>query len=1095
MHSKRIRKIGWILPLLIVQIGWGQVITGTVLGTVTDPTGAVISGATVTVRNVGTGITRTATTDAGGRYRLPELALGNYEVTTNATGFQSMVRSGITLTVGQVATVDFSLQIGSVNESVTVTGEAPLVNATNATVSGLVSEQAMKALPLNGRSFGDLAATQPGVITNLPLLGAGSPNGSYSSMYTGGGGAARRIISGAKPQQSTYLLDGIELTTPSRGMPVDSVVGSELGVDAVREFSVIQNSAGAQFGRAAGGVVNAVTQSGTNNLHGSLFEFLRNQALDARDWFLPSVFGQTPYKRNQFGATLGGRIKKDRTFFFSNFEAIREAAAIAYTGSTLTDQVRVGGITNSAGAVTSIVTVNPDVVPIMNLLPHPTVLSSGISYLNGGVARYYAQPHYSVGENFGLARIDHQISDKDSLFGRITIDRSYRTDQMLVITPAPPFAYQQGGYVLGALSWTRVLSSTIVNTARIGYTRRNDAMWQTYTHLGDQFPNAPGIDPRLQAAPGIPLGSFSVTGVVIYPAIGPGLTSSNTFVDNTFDESDSLIINHSRHSITVGGGIKRYQTNTINDTWVYGNPMSFTSMTSFLAGTPSADTQELGFLRPGNAFPDTYRGWRQTYGGVFAQDNFQVRPNLTLNLGARWEILSSPREVNGKLAQLANFNTDSTLTRLSGSSAPYFALRAPLKGLSPRFGFAWSPLGSSKTVLRGGWGMYIEMPLPYMWATAIDVPVLAERYTVNAPSLKYPFAFSNPAALQNTQEPLVVPHSFKEPYTMQWNMSLERQFGDHWVVRLQYLGLRALDQVGIYNPDQPFVTTLNGRPYTPSAARPNPKLTGIRYYAPWGDQLYNAGQLVVEKRFSGGLRFNSSYTWARNIDNSPAGSRGAEVLQTPVILSPYNAYDFGMDKGLSPYNVSHNWITSLTYELPFGTGHTFGGQSTGVTGKVLGGWSLNVTHTAHTGLPLDLNDSLKPSPSGCIAQTCSERPDLIPGGNNNPVVSNWDPNKPYFDVHQFAVPAFGYFGNLGRDTLIGPGLWEMDLGLSKLTRITEGKNLEIRVEIFNILNHPNFGAPNVDTFSAANTVNPSSGLITSTNTSMRQIQFAMKFTF
>lgn len=1087
MNLKPMARGMWIIPLFLMQLAWSQVITGTISGTVTDQTGAVVPGANVVVRQVETGIAHNVSTDAAGRYRVSQLGLGNYEVTAGATGFQTMVRSGITLTVGREALVDFALQVGSVAESVTVTGEAPLVTTTSATVSGLVSDQQLQSLPLNGRSFANLVDTQPGVISGLPLGGGGG--NPYGNVYGGGAKGALRIMSGATPQQSSYLLDGIGLTTGSRGTPVNSVMGDQLGVDAIREFTVVQSTAGAQFERAVGGVVNAVTRSGTNTFHGGVFEFLRNQVTDARDYFLARQFEKSPLRRNQFGATLGGPIKKDRAFFFTSYEGLRASGETSFLGSTLTPETRTGRITNAEGQVVQTVTVNPTIVPVMNLLPLPNG-----PYRSGGVANYASQNPYKFDENYGLVRLDQQLSEKDSFFGRLTIDRSSRADTYSVLTPVPSIGSQTGGYVLAALSWTRTLSPTVLNVARLGYTRRNDRMWSTYTQFGDQFPDAPGLDPRLQAATGIPLATYGVPGVSIYGGIGPGVTPEVWFVDNMFDYGDSLIMSRGRHSLTIGGVLKRYQDNLLNCSFCYGN-LSWQTIQNFLTNVPFQTTQILGFVTPGNYLPDTYRGYRQTYGALFVQDDFQLRSNLTFNLGLRWEQISSPREANGKLAVFKDLYADKEGTPTNDSDAIYFGIRKPLAGFSPRFGFAWTPRGEGKTVIRGGFGIYPEMPIAYMYTTAPDGRPYSVRYTLSGAALKFPFPFADLSAIVASGEPFVPPASLKEPYVLQWNVSLERQFGQNWVVKVSHLGMRGVDQLGVMDPTQPTPIVVDGRYFTPADVRPaNPNLAGLRLLSTWGDQYYKAGQLVVQKRFSSGLTFNSSYTWSRNLNTNPIGTVAQFNIQGGV-QAAHNIYNIRADKGLAPINVSHNWITTVTYDLPFGPRRPWGSNWTGVAEKLLGGWSLNATHAARTGLAFNI--AMTPRQNRCVSQTCgnSVRPDLKPGGNNNPVRENWTPES-YYDPSQFAVQTLGYFGNLGRNTLVGPGLWNLDFSLRKDTSVAEGKDLSFRAEFFNILNHPNFAAPETSVFqNAAGQLNPLVGTIRNTVGSMRQVQFGLKFSF
>ncbi|HSU87903.1 MAG TPA: carboxypeptidase regulatory-like domain-containing protein, partial [Terriglobia bacterium] len=548
-------------------LAFAQITTGTISGTVTDSTGAVVPGVIVTLKSVEKGITRTVRTDEGGRYRAPELALGSYEISAEASGFETVVRSGITLTVGREAVVDFTLQVGTITDKITVTGEAPLVQTANATVAALVDERAMRELPLNGRSFADLTSIQPGVTSDLEIAAAGT-----QAVYTGGGGAARRSIGGTKPQQSTFLLDGMEISTPSEGMPATSVLGQQLVVEAIREFVLLQNNYGAQYGRASGGVVNAVTQSGSNNIHGSVFEFLRNEKLDARDYFLDRRLPKAPLKRNQFGAALGGPIRKDRTFFFLNYEGVQQNFGTSFLGTMLTPETRQGRITGCPAGkiscsreeaiVTRTLPVNPDMVAIMNLLPLPNG-----AYRNAGVADISGVPRSQADENYGIVRMDQQLSEKDSVFGRFTKDQSSRTDQYLLLTPKTFTGYQIGGYALVTVSETHVFSPSMLNTFRVGFSRRNDHLFYNYTQGGDQFPNAPGLDPRLSPARGVPMGLYSIPGINFYggsqngTSIGPNLSGPAVFVDNTFDYDDSVMINKGKHSIAIGGNFKRYQMN------------------------------------------------------------------------------------------------------------------------------------------------------------------------------------------------------------------------------------------------------------------------------------------------------------------------------------------------------------------------------------------------------------------------------------------------------------------------------------------------------------------------------------------------------
>src|SRR5437899_1033821 len=964
----------WACLFVFTSLAVAQITTGTISGTVTDSTGAVVPGVNVTLKSVEKGISRTVRTDEGGRYRAPELALGSYEISVEAAGFQTEIRSGLTLTVGREAVVDFTLRVRAVTQTVTVTGEAPLVQTANATVGALVDEREMRQLPLNGRSFADLTSIQPGVTSDLEIAAAPT-----QAVYTGGGGAARRSIDGTKPQQSTFLLDGMEISTPSEGMPATSVLGQQLGVEAIREFVLLQNNYGAQYGRASGGVVNAVTQSGSNSVHGSVFEFLRNDKLDARDYFLDPRLPKAPLKRNQFGASLGGPIRRDHTFFFLNYEGVRQNAGTSFLGTVLTPETRQGKITGCPAGLTTCspqqaivkktLPVDPNIVPLMNLLPLPNG-----SYRNGGVGDYSAVPRWQAHENYGIVRIDHQFSANDNLFGRFTKDESARTDQYLLLTPEPFTGFQVGGYVLVTISATHIFSPSVLNTFRVGFSRRNDHLFYNYTQGGDQFPNAPGLDPGLSPVKGVPMGLYSIPGLNFYggsgggATIGPNLSGPAVFVDNTFDYDDSVLINKGRHSIALGANFKRYQMNHLNEPWVYGGTFTWDTIENFLTNNPRNTTQLLGFTTPGSQKADVYRGWRQSYGALYFQDDFKARPSLTLNMGLRWEGIRSPREVNGKLAVLKDIYRDKDFVLLTNKD-PFFGISDALNGFSPRVGFAWTPLPDQKTVLRSGFGVFKEMPLAYIWQLALEAPPFSKRFTVNRPALKFPFPFADQNLVGSAGEPLMLPLEIKNPYTLQWTLSLERQIGQALVVKANYVGTRGVNLFAIYNPNQKPTIIRDGRQFTPPDVQvPNPNFTSYRYVAPICDQIYNALQLVVERRSRAGLAFNASYTWARNIDNGGgAGIKGAEQVQGAASFAVYNGRDLSSERGLSSLNVKHNFIIGYSYESPFGSGRHWGNQWSGPLNSVLGGWSVNGTNTIRSGLPVNIQ--MTPRQSGCAAQS------------------------------------------------------------------------------------------------------------------------------
>ena len=617
MQAKRL--LGMLLAVLLLggRVALAQVTTGTILGTVSDATGAVVPAATITLKNVETGVSRTMKTDEMGRYRAPQLTLGNFEVAAEAAGFQAEVRSGITLTVGREAVIDFTLQVGAVTERVTVIGEAPLVESTNATVSDLVSEKTMREIPLNGRSFTDLTALQPGVVTDL---------GVNQTVFSGGG---RTVINGARPQQSLYLLDGTDIVSPYQNLAPVSVMNQTLGVDTIREFTVLQNNYGAQYGRAIGGVVNAVTRSGTNTFRGSAFEFLRNSALDAKNFFDRPGKPIPPFQRNQFGATFGGPVVRDHTFFFFSYEALRERLGITDVGTVLSEETRLGQITGCpSGArdctkeersITATVPVNPEIVPIINLFPR----GNG-RYLQNGLQEFLGSRKQPGRENYLMFRVDQRLSDTDSVFGRMTMDNSSKELPAVQFLPdgSHPSLNDRGFYGYFTLEWTRVLSPSLLHIARFGFVRNNNrechCIGETQK-LADEFPNLPR---QLQIVPGKPFGGPHIVPGVTFSgggsnnSIGGELNNPMLFIDNTFDYTDSVRITQGRHSLDLGVNVKRYQQNALISTWSHGQTNWLAPLQNFLtAGTCSGcgGIQQLivtGVTRP----PDNYRGWRQTYG-------------------------------------------------------------------------------------------------------------------------------------------------------------------------------------------------------------------------------------------------------------------------------------------------------------------------------------------------------------------------------------------------------------------------------------------------------------------------------------------------
>ena len=634
------------------QLCLGQVTTATISGVVQDSTGAVIPGVTVTARNRDTGITRTVTTGGQGRYQALNLSLGNYEVRAQVVGFQTGVRSGIKLTVGRQAIVNFELQVGAVTQVVEVTGEVSLVETTNASVSGVVDTQQIQDLPLSGRSFDELALLQPGVVLSR------ARGGNFQTGHT-----VKLSIRGARPEQNNFLLDGSDVRGPANQIP-GAVGGQSLGVDTVREFRVETGTFGAQYGNAAGGVITAVTKSGTNEFHGTAFEFLRNDNLDARGYFDPE---KPEFNRNQFGFSLGGPIRKDKLFFFTGIETLRDRLGETLRIVVPTAEARAVNIPGEAP-----ITVNPVVKPYLDLYPLPNGEDFG-----DGTAEYtegYSQP---TDEIYLMGRVDYNLSENDSLFGRYVIDdatiKTAEFTSLVLIEMANRNQYF-------TLAETHIFSPTLLNTFRFSANRT------FLTRLSD-IALEDSVLEELRFIDGRPFMKFQSE-----LAPGGGITSigvGNTpriWAWNQYEWADDLTAIRGNHSLKGGVQVRKIQFNTVEGLNAGGNH-DFGGLRNFLLGTP----EDMRAAKPG-AIPSNY--WRFAYLAWYIQDNIRLHPRLTLNLGLRHEFYTGPRQIGSEFCNLYSLAED---FRCGGR---VFPTSATSKNFGPRFGLAWDVFGDGKTSVR-----------------------------------------------------------------------------------------------------------------------------------------------------------------------------------------------------------------------------------------------------------------------------------------------------------------------------------------------------------------------------------------------------------
>ncbi|MBI4456743.1 MAG: TonB-dependent receptor [Acidobacteria bacterium] len=1029
--------LGFVCLSIYCQVVLAQT-TATILGTVKDDTGAVLPGVSVLVKHLDTARTRTVVTDDAGRYHVPNLELGSYELQAELAGFQTAVRSGIKLSVGQEAVVDFSMKVGEITEKVIVSGEAPLVQTTSSTLTALVDDKKIRDLPLNGRDFSQLVTLQAGVYAP-PSMGQ-----AITSIF----GAGPRIsISGARPTQNNFLLDGSDVQDATGRTPA-GVSGTTLGVETVREFSVLTSIYSAEYGKVAGGVVNAVTKSGTNEFHGSVFEFHRNDNLDARNFF-DTV--KPEFKRNQFGFTAGGPIRKDGTFFFGSYEGLRDRLAFTRRSIVLTSQARLGIFPNRT------VTVHPRVKPYLDLYPLPT---PGGRDFGDGRAEFVTGVTQPTDEDYFLVKVDHTLSASDSIFVR------YSFDDSSLINPRSFPGFQDLGKTrrqFTTIEERKVLSPTWLNELRISFNRNIFGTVPEQTII---------LDPALSFVPGRPMGSLLVSGLSGY---GYGRTVDRLLTQNMFEYIDNISYTRGRHSIRFGGQVKRIQFNAYS-AFSRNAEWRFSSIDNFLTNRPLT----LDVSIPGS---DYNRGWRQIYFGAYIQDDVKLTPTFTLNLGLRYEFSNEPTEVNGKIANLVHPLTDKEVSVLETLYE-----NPCLTCFAPRLGFAWDIFGNGKTALRGGFGVFYNVLLPTDWIfTATNLPPFFRRPLLS--NVSFP---SVPEALASAQIPVLLIDSITftpdQPYTFKYNLNIQRELLPDLVLTVGYSGSKAVHAGRIQNLNiNQFVVLPDGRKFFPANSQPfNPNFSAYSYKVFDAKANYNALQISVNKRFSHGYQFQISYTFSKNMDETSGHEGGGEATGTSV--ASMDPYDRSRDYALSGFHVRNAATLNFGYELPL--------RVAGAWDKLIGGWQMNGIVTLADGNPVNLLNSIDRSRAGNLRNPLynSERPNLRAGGNNNPFRDR-NPNN-YWDGTQFQLQEEGFFGTLGRDTGIMPGIINFDFSLIKNISIDEQRTIQFRSEFFNVFNRANFGLPDQTVFNNTSGI-PSAtfGRISGTTTTARQIQLALKFLF
>jgi carboxypeptidase family protein len=1087
-HLNHPKKVKWEAPrplwmgLLLLttsNIALAQV-TASLSGRIEDASGAAIPEATVAVTSQETGVTRTVAADAAGNYRVLSLPVGRYELKAEKAGFKAVVQTGINLVVGQQAVLNLRLEVGEVQQQVTVTGEAALVNTTTASVSGLVGEKAVKELPLNGRSFDMLITLNAGTVavTAEKGGGAGAQSGNLFS------------VSGRRWTENLFLINGVEYTGPSQIHSIPGgVSGQLLGIDAVREFNVVADTYGAEYGKRAGAQVSIVTQSGSNQLHGSLFEFLRNSKLDARNFFDQGPV--PPFKRNQFGGAAGGPIKKDRTFVFGNYEGFRQRLGVSAVAIVPDANARKGLLPNAQGVPTPVTGLVPGMLPYTAYWPEPNGANLG-----GGIALSFSNPPQSIREDFGTVRVDHTFSDKDQLSAVYTVDDGY--NETPLIDPLFGQVTTIRSHVL-SLQETHLFSPSVINTFTAGVSR-----------AGFVYANPPFISlpPNLLFVPGEFPGRINIGGSTIgssaITVAGGSVASLQSAYRTPFTYQDGIQVVKGRHQISAGVWFQRLRSNEFNGRNRSG-AATFTSLTTFLQGTVS------NFQVTPHRTP---MYWRQLEGAWYVQDNIQLRPNLSVRLGLRHEFTNGWNEAHGRASNFL-FDTNGVvlLAPLTGSSGYTENNSKWLFG--PRVGIAWDPFGKGKTSIRAGFGThydlidalgFIQNPLPPFNGIAAfaNVPLLS-LVPLN-PSTPFPPSCGPGVPPPcTTLQPGGIESATKTPTVEEWNFTVEQGITPNASLRLSYTGSHSYHQLTSGDPNSIQTqicsnptgctsggagtargTVAQGTTYIPVGTRPNPFMASGAMFFAYSNSNYHAFQAELTHRFSSGLQFRAAYTWSKDLDIA-SGVTGGDVTNSPgVVMDRYHPQG---DWGLSAQNVTHKFVMSGGYELPFGPNKAWLSGLTGAGGKLASGWQINWIVTAQGGLPFTVLIGSNRSGNGDANNP--DRPSVNPAFSG-PVVTH-NPNQ-WFNPNAFILPTVGTLGNVGRSTLTGPGVGELDLSLFKTTSITERVSLQFRAEAFNLLNHANFHVPAPQAFSGT-AINPAAGVLTTTTTTSRQLQFGLKLVF
>jgi hypothetical protein len=1034
--------------LLIGSIGTAhlaaQAVRATIFGTVKDTSGATMPGVAIEVRNTGTGVAQTVVTNEQGRFILPDLPLGIYDVQALLAGFQTVVHKGLTLTVGSQNAVDFSLPVGQVEETVTVAGESPLVDTTSAAVATRIEQKQIADLPLNGRNFAQLITLSPGV-TSIQFTG---------SLF---GRQAVYSVAGGRPEGQAFLLDNQNTANFWNRAAGSGVLGTTLGVEAIAEFQTLTNTYSAQFG-GGGAAINAITRAGVNAVHGSTLEFVRNSAFDARQFFDDPARPKPPFSKHQFGGSLGGPIKTEKAFFFINYEGIVQRLSETKI-ATVPDANAHNGLIPIGGVPTN-VGVHPAIRPVLDLYPLPT------TPLGGGVGQVNEVDTTRGHEHYGLGRVDYTLSSKDSLFARYVADAASLVEPFsgsnIPLWPATNKTNNQ--YFMAEAR--RLMSSSVINQARFGVVRTRE--------LADNTGSVPALNFFPDRMNG------TVTPAPNITIVGANQLNPFDILQRRYSVADDVYMNRGSHAVTIGGSFERLETD-INAPFQWGGVWTFTSLQAFLQNQPASIVGAL----PGQ--DNAYREFREDDFTAYIQDEWKATANLTLNLGLRY-------------APTTNATVTPGITLVDPPRSPaftpvqtVFASNASLRNFAPRLGIAYDPAGDRRTAIRAGFGVFHNVVAPRVYGSAyyLNPPYTIGRQDLSVVPPTFPTPFTSVVAALPTQSQGIDYQTKNTPYQEQWNVNVQREVLPSTIVTIGYVGSHSenLFKQRDVNPVTPAKladgTVVYGVPRGAVAGiipnpRVNPNFSVLNTGTSFATSDYQSLQVSLNRRFHRNIQAQLAYTLSKCTDLS-SGNFGGEGGTAST-----NPYDPSYDAGPCGFNRTHVTRASGVLALPF-TGNPF-----------VEGWLVSGILNYTSGSPF--TPAIGFDQSGLV--TGVQRPNLATGRSLDGIVTG-DINQ-WFDPAAFTLPSPGTLGTAGRNSLTGPDFMTIDLALQKSIRLGGsggggGTSIQLRAEAFNVANRPNFGQPSANVFvQAANggaTYSPTAGRITTLASTARQMQFAIKVVF